>query len=457
MGYDVAVIGGGLAGLVAANVAARRGKEVLLIAEGLASLHMATGCIDLLGYPGPDPESKDPVADPWEALRELIAKKPGHPYARVGLPLIAESLQWFAGVCRETGYPMVGSTAVSTVGSTAGLSAENLLLPTGMGTVRPTYLAPETMISGNLADPGGSSNARSQRNPGDPGSGALLIVGFEGFRDFHPAYAAENLQALENLQVFGARIPAPGFANTRDLSAVDLAVFFDREEFRHEVAGEIKKVLAGLDAKTLKKRVGRIGFPAVLGLEKAREARRDLEEQLGLPVFEIPILPPSIPGLRLARVLEKAARSAGVEFLPGSPVIAAQVEGGRCRSVTVQTPVRQSRYQADTFILATGGVLGGGIRIAIDGPHEPIFGLPVSHPPARQDWSQPRFLAPEGHAFLKFGVASDTDLRPLSQDGAVFCENLLAAGSILAGHDSYGEKSTEGIAIATGYAAGEWC
>ncbi len=447
MGYDVVVIGGGLAGLVAANTAASRGKEVLLIAAGLGSLHVATGCIDLLGYTGSG--DKQPVTRPWKALAEVMVRKPVHPYARVGLPLIAESLRWFAGVCQEAGYPVVGTTAVSADGSMAGLGEENLLLPeenlwlpTGVGTTRPTYLAPETMISGNLA------------NPGD-----ILILGFEGFRDFYPAYAAENLRASGSFQVFSARIPAPGYANARDLSAVDLAAWFDREEFRREIASAVKEVLAGLAAKTTT-RLARIGFPAVLGLDRALEAKRDLEEQLGLPVFEMPILPPSVPDLRLARTLEKAARAAGVEILLGSPVVSARLEGGRCQSVTVQTPVRDKSYQAGTFILATGAVLGGGILVGMNGPGEPIFGLPVSHPvsqpAARQDWSQPQLLAPEGHPFLRFGIEVDEGLHPLGQDGAVFCENLLAAGSILAGHDSYAEKSVEGIAIATGYAAGRW-
>ncbi len=100
-----------------------------------------------------------------------------------------------------------------------------------------------------------------------------------------------------------------------------------------------KKALAGLATRT---KIGRIGLPAILGLERAPEARRDLEEQLELPVFEIPILPPSIPGFRLAVALAKAARASGVEILLGSPVIAARVERGRCRGVTVKTPVRQN-------------------------------------------------------------------------------------------------------------------
>ncbi|MCL4515332.1 MAG: anaerobic glycerol-3-phosphate dehydrogenase subunit GlpB [Firmicutes bacterium] len=443
MTYDVVVIGGGLAGLVAANVAARRGKGVLLIAEGLASLHMATGCIDLLGYA--EPGDAMPVIRPWEALEELSAQAPCHPYAKVGRPLVAESLEWFAGLCREGGCPLAGSTG-----------GENLLLPTGLGTVRPTYLAPETMISGNLADLSG--------NTGD--SGDLLIVGFEGFRDFYPAYVAENLNLagerygahpgwISNWpHAAGVQIGVPDSTNMRDLSAVDLAVRFEREEFRRKVAEKIKEVLARL---TCGAEVARVGFPAVLGLEKAVEARHDLEEKLGLRVFEIPILPPSVPGLRLAGVLEKAARAAGVEVLLGSPVVGAEVENGRCRSVTVRTPVRENRYQAEAFVLATGGVLGGGIRVDLDGPREPIFGLPVGHPPAREDWSRPQLMAPEGHAFLRFGVEVDGGLRPLGRDGAVAIENLLAAGSLLAGHGSCNEQSAEGIAIATGYAAGRWC
>ncbi|MDF2569534.1 MAG: glycerol-3-phosphate dehydrogenase, anaerobic, subunit, partial [Sporomusa sp.] len=47
---DVIVIGGGLAGLTAAIVAAGRGKDVTLMTSGAGTLAIGGGTIDVLGY-----------------------------------------------------------------------------------------------------------------------------------------------------------------------------------------------------------------------------------------------------------------------------------------------------------------------------------------------------------------------------------------------------------------------
>ena len=50
MFYDVIVIGAGLSGLMAAEAAQSQGARVLLLAKGMGSLPLTTGCIDGLGY-----------------------------------------------------------------------------------------------------------------------------------------------------------------------------------------------------------------------------------------------------------------------------------------------------------------------------------------------------------------------------------------------------------------------
>jgi glycerol-3-phosphate dehydrogenase subunit B len=42
-----------------------------------------------------------------------------------------------------------------------------------------------------------------------------------------------------------------------------------------------------------------IGLAAVLGIHEAADVVHDFSELLGKPVFEIPAMPPSIPGIRL--------------------------------------------------------------------------------------------------------------------------------------------------------------
>ena len=45
----------------------------------------------------------------------------------------------------------------------------------------------------------------------------------------------------------------------------------------------------------------RVGLPAMLGSRDPHGAWSDLEHRLGRSVFEIPTLPPSVPGMRLLR------------------------------------------------------------------------------------------------------------------------------------------------------------
>ncbi|MFP4235511.1 MAG: dihydrodipicolinate synthase family protein, partial [Nitriliruptoraceae bacterium] len=64
----------------------------------------------------------------------------------------------------------------------------------------------------------------------------------------------------------------------------------------------------------------RVGFPAILGDDEARAVRADLSDRLGAEVFEVPMGPPSLPGLRLEDRLFAALDEAGVSIETGNPV-----------------------------------------------------------------------------------------------------------------------------------------
>jgi len=56
---------------------------------------------------------------------------------------------------------------------------------------------------------------------------------------------------------------------------------FEQADVRAAVAADLRSRLGA---------AARVGFPAVLGLEHHVEAWRDLQDLLGMPVFEIPTL-----------------------------------------------------------------------------------------------------------------------------------------------------------------------
>ncbi|NIP22784.1 MAG: glycerol-3-phosphate dehydrogenase subunit GlpB, partial [Phycisphaerae bacterium] len=77
----------------------------------------------------------------------------------------------------------------------------------------------------------------------------------------------------------------------------------------------------------------RIGFPAVLGMKDAPAIKTDLEARLDRPVFEIPILPPSVPGIRLHHILKQAIEMNGGRVFDGMEAIGSEAENGRITTV----------------------------------------------------------------------------------------------------------------------------
>ena len=85
---DAVVIGAGLAGLAASIRLAQRGAQVTLVTKGIGGLQLGQGTIDALGY------APEFVERPLEAITQLAADHPTHPYARLGASYVAQSLEW---------------------------------------------------------------------------------------------------------------------------------------------------------------------------------------------------------------------------------------------------------------------------------------------------------------------------------------------------------------------------
>ena len=196
----------------------------------------------------------------------------------------------------------------------------------------------------------------------------------------------------------------------------------------------------------------RLGLPAFLGLEKPLTALEHLDKALGLELFEIPILPPSVPGMRLFNLLRDDFQDHGGRLILG-PDIRGKIDEGRAR-VVAEAHGRETEYRAEVIFLATGGFLNGGLAAEFDGSiREPVFNLPVPAPAARSAWTAERFLDPQ--PFARFGVRTNRTLQPLDAGGKPAAGNLRAIGSILAGADRLTEGSREGIELATAWRAVE--
>jgi len=399
MHYDLIIIGTGLSGLMAAKTAAETGKRVLIIGKGMGSLSLFSNTIDLLGVPL---LASMKMSD---GLSQWIKDYPEHPYSKLGWEGIDEALSLFSAL-----FPPPYS--LQNVGN------GNWLIPTGMGTLRPTYLIPITMVAGTSLKEGDG-----------------LIVGMKGFKDFYANFVADQLKCR------GVTLPLPE-TFSQEITATALARLMEKESFRATMAQEIKKQLQGET---------RVGLPAILGLRDPIKVKKGLEEILGAEVFEIPTLPPSIPGMRIFNRFKEWLIQRGVTFLLGHSVSKADLDGKRCKGIEVSHPPLSQSYSADRFILATGRFVGGGLKADGEKIFEPVFNLPVAQPKSREAWFKNSFF--NSHPIHQAGILTDSSFRPVNERGELVLENVWIAGSILANHRCIEEKSREGIEIATGYRA----
>ncbi|HSN77491.1 MAG TPA: glycerol-3-phosphate dehydrogenase subunit GlpB [Anaerolineae bacterium] len=425
MTTDLLVIGAGWSGLLAAYTAAKAGLQVQVVAKGLGSMHWAAGTVDVMGYTSE--EMSRPVQQPLEAIQGLAATHPDHPYALLGAEQVQTALDTFKSLAAELGLPYSGA-------ATAG---DNLLLPSAVGALRPTYLAPQAQLAGDASRP-------------EP----QLIVGFHGLRDFYPELIAENL-AKQGFTARAAFLPLSVLTEQSDRNNVHLAEGLDDKGRRAKLGSELKRLARPGE---------RIGLPAILGLDDHAAAFADLQTAAGVPLFEIPTLPPSVPGMRLFKALRARLWSMGVRLDAGMEAIGASttpaVNGtaGRVQWVETATTSRPLKNRAKNYLLATGGILGGGF----DSDHtgrlwETVFDLPLTIPQKRYEWFRPEFMNPAGHPVFNGGVAVNVKMQPCAVDaaGKVVYANLWAAGGALASVDPIQQHSLEGIAIASGMAAAQ--
>jgi glycerol-3-phosphate dehydrogenase subunit B len=413
---DTIVIGAGLAGLMGALTLAEAGHAPLVLAKGQGATHWTGGTVDVWSGAG-DRSLRD-------ALRDAIAERPDHPYARVGVAGVEQALARFRALMEAARYPYAG-----------GLD-RNVLLPTAIGALRPAALVPATMAAGDVRL-----------------GGALLIGGFRELRDFFPPLAAANLMA-QGIAARGVYLRMPATRRKLDFSTRTLAQLFDDAAFREDVGRQLRQ---------LKSDATRIGLPAVLGLRDPLGVVADLQRLSGAQIFEIPTLPPSVPGMRLFAIFRAAIARAGGRLQIGSEVLRGAPGNGeveaeapaRLAAVWAEAAAREQEYRAGGFLLATGGIAGGGIRTDHTGAAwETALGLPLRAPDSRGAWFASRLLAEGGHPIYRAGVATDERLRPIDDDGRLLYRNVVVAGAALAGADAVRERSLSGLALATGWRAG---
>jgi glycerol-3-phosphate dehydrogenase subunit B len=408
---DVVVVGGGIAGSIAALAAARTGASVRVVTYKKSTLRHASGLIDVLGYA----DGEGPLADPYDGFDDL---PDDHPYRVVGPEAVREGLALFDEV--------VGDEYLGDHTDT------NALVPTHGGAVKPTARYPRAAAGGVASD---------DRD--------MLLVGFSSMTDFEASLAASHLEAagvpfaVEGVTIDFPRTFRADAKITRFAKALDTDEDVGGRGTREALAAAVEPNLDGAE---------RVGFPSLLGDDHRHEVRADLESYLGAEVFEVPMGPPSLPGLRLEDLLFDALDEAGVRISSGNKAVGYETDDENLSAVVVDRKGREVPYHADAVVLATGGLVGKGIGSSREGVREPLFDCYVPHPDDRYDWFVDDAFG--DHPFAAFGVVPDDRLRPTRPDGHAEFANLFAAGGVVGGADVAREKSASGISLATGVVAG---
>ncbi len=410
---DLAVIGSGLAGFAASTFALNRGIRTAQVGN-TGAVAYTTGYLDLLGRV--HNEDACPTADPWAGIRDLAGSQPRHPLARVAEHDIRLAFREFTDFLCESGILYNGPGEV------------NVTALTPAGTLKPTLCVPASMQAGVDA------LARKCR---------CLIVDFKGLRGFSARQVVANLKD---------RWP--------DLRA-ERILFpeMERGEIYPEVMARALEVPAHREALALRIReisgdAEAIGLPAVLGMHAPDQVMAEMQRLVGLPIFEIPTMPPSVPGIRLREMFEQVFPGKGLTLIPQQKVTSLIFKADTTL-LSLADNYGPITIAAKAVILATGRFLSGGLIAAIDGIREPLIGLPVTQPSSREDWFHQQYMEKRGHGIHLTGIEVDDQFRPLDKDGKPVNERLFAAGLILAHQDWIRGRCGAGVALASAYRAVE--
>jgi len=410
---DLTIIGSGIAGFAASIFALNREIETAQVGN-TGAVAYTTGYLDLLGKIEDEGGFGDSLNDPWEGLELLRKKHPEHPLSLVTSEDTREAFSQFTSFISESG---IGYTAPGD---------KNITALTPAGTLKKTLCVPQTMTAG----PEAMQTKQS-----------CVIVDFKGLKGFSARQVVSNLKE-QWPTLRSAKITFPDMTSGEIYPEV-MARALEVGKTREELAQKLKKAAGDVQL---------VGLPAILGMHNPDSVHQELERLTGLTIFEIPTMPPSVPGIRLREMFEQTFPAKGITLIPQQKVTSLifKSDGAQLFLSDNYGPIE---IQSKAVILATGRFLSGGLEAQITGIKEPLLNLPVKQPAHREDWYLEKYTGKAGHAIHQAGIEVDSSFRPLDGNGQIYNERLFAAGIVLANQDWIRGRSGAGIAIASAYKA----
>ncbi|MCP4721306.1 MAG: FAD-binding protein, partial [Desulfobacteraceae bacterium] len=263
---DLLIIGAGFAGMVAAARASSLGLTTVQVGNS-SNLFLVSGLFDFLGvYPI---DSGHLLDAPRAGLEKLKNDSPLHPYSKIGYENVLESFDFLKNYLASAGLDYQSN------------NNKNHFVLTAAGTFKPSFMVPKTFLKGcgiNLTK-------------------RVLFVDFKGLREFSAKQIANVIKdTCSPGPISGSTLTIEIPTVTSTLNPTLVANLFEDNQFLKYLSKKITPFSKNTDL---------VGFPAVCGLNNSLEILEKLEEMTGLDCFEIPGMPPSLPGLRLKNAFEK--------------------------------------------------------------------------------------------------------------------------------------------------------
>ena len=409
MRFDTIVTGGGLSGLVSAIVSQHAGRRTAIVSAGQSALHFWSGSFEFLGN-----LNGKTVKGP---LLEAVAGLPdSHPYRRIGAGRLDTLLSGVAPLLEKAGLIVNGSL---------DHNHERL---TPLGFFKPAWL---TLDDYAVMEYGASVPWNK-----------VAIVNIKGYIDFYPSFLAHGLRGRGVECTFGD-VDTPRLdqlrRSTTEMRATNISRFLNDAEI-DQLARQVNAVSKGVDA---------VIMPAVIGMFSDRPLRR-FRQIVDVPVYFVPTMPASVPGVRCQLALRDYFIRLGGTFMPGDTVVGGHVEGHRLHRLYTAN-MGDMPLEADNFVISTGSFFGHGLIATMERICEPVLDLDVKASEGRTSWYDTDFYASQ--PYMGFGVDTDSEFHPLRKGEPV--ENLYATGALLSGFNALKEGSGAGITLATALHAAE--
>ncbi|OOF87333.1 anaerobic glycerol-3-phosphate dehydrogenase subunit B [Rodentibacter ratti] len=416
MNFDVAIIGGGLAGLTCGIALQQRGKHCVIINNGQAAMDFASGSFDLLSRL-PDGSAVENLTENLTALRTAL---PTHPYSLLGEEQVMSKAQAFERLAESLNLHLMGE------------GEKNHWRVTGLGSLRGTWLSPNSVptVVGNEPFP----------------HKRIAVLGIEGYHDFQPQLLAANLvlnAQFAHCEVTSGFLNIPQLdelrQNAREFRSVNIAQLLEHKLAFDDLVKEIVDSAQGAEA---------VFLPACFGLEN-QEFMTALRKATKLALFELPTLPPSLLGMRQRVQLRRRFESLGGLMMNGDSAVKAHFDGDRVRCIMTRLH-NEEEIVADNFVLASGSFFSKGLMSEFDRIFEPVFyadiiGVQGFDAKDRFTWTDNRFSNPQPYQSAGVVVNAHCQVQKSGQ----FLTNLYAVGNVIGGFNALELGCGSGVAVVT--------